>query len=622
MSALHRERWFPVWLVLPGSLILLVLWLLPLAILLHLALGGGSTYLDDVWRMMGRILRDDAVRSGLLAQGGRLFVAVVLEMVLGLMLARLLPLRGRAAGWWCALLGMCLFTPLVVSMMAWGALSHPDLGMPWPSWLPSGTLHVGDVWVEEGLYLLRDLWHWVPLFALLCLARLRRIERARYRAVQFDGGSCRDAFWLLEWPWLRGMLALGVALRLLVGAIVDVEFFNAVLAAENEGMLAQLSAAQGWQGGVAGTVPGHAPLSWLLPALLASVEQLGEVPVLNLTACLGLLQAVLVLPLVLLLLWLIGSGRRSGMVPEVHALPHRHEPLGRRRGLLRNLLRAGVLLSYLGFALLPFVCLAALALQTDAAGSGTRIGLGHFMAVLDDPVWLSSLVRTFVRALLTAAVAVLLALPMAYSFSRRLLAGDRVMVAMLIVSLMMPAVVLAFPLVHINEQLGWLGMPWAVGVAHLVFVVPLAVWVLAAGLAELPVSLDEMAMQDGFGFMRFMGQVLLPAIRHRIWAAFLACFLLGWMEFLFARVLGSMVWPPLVVLLSESLAALPLEQAGLMRQQWQVLAAAAWLLLLPVMVAVWLLRSQLPDLLSLFRTPHALPHPVSRRRSQRQMLAN
>ena len=230
--------------------------------------------------------------------------------------------------------------------------------------------------------------------------------------------------------------------------------------------------------------------------------------------------------------------------------------------------------------------------------------------------------RTFVRALLTAAVAVLLALPMAYSFSRRLLAGDRVMVAMLIVSLMMPAVVLAFPLVHINEQLGWLGMPWAVGVAHLVFVVPLAVWVLAAGLAELPVSLDEMAMQDGFGFMRFMGQVLLPAIRHRIWAAFLACFLLGWMEFLFARVLGSMVWPPLVVLLSESLAALPLEQAGLMRQQWQVLAAAAWLLLLPVMVAVWLLRSQLPDLLSLFRTPHALPHPVSRRRSQRQMPAN
>ena len=132
MSALYRERWFPVWLVLPGSLILLVLWLLPLAILLHLALGGGGTYLDDVWRLMGRLLRDETIRDGLLGQGVRLVVAVVLEMVLGLLLARQLPLHGRAAGWWTALLALCLFTPLVVSMMAWGAVFHPALGPHWP----------------------------------------------------------------------------------------------------------------------------------------------------------------------------------------------------------------------------------------------------------------------------------------------------------------------------------------------------------------------------------------------------------------------------------------------------------------------------------------------------------
>ncbi|MDO5057342.1 MAG: ABC transporter permease subunit [Lautropia sp.] len=615
MSALHRERWFPVWLVLPGSLILLVLWLLPLAILLHLALGGGLSYLDDVWRLMGRLLRDDTVREGLLAQGLRLGVAVMLEMALGLLLARQLPLHGRLAGGWCALLGVCLFAPLVVSMMGWSAVFHPAWGASWSTWgvpvMPQGGL---SWWWLEGVYLLRDLWHWVPLFALLCLARLRRIERARYRAVCFDGGSSWDAFWLLEWPWLRGMLALGLALRLLVGAIIDVDFFNTVLRADS-GMLAQLAQTHGWQAGVSGTVPEHAPLSWLLPALLASAEQLGDVPVLNLTACLGLLQALLVLPLMGLLLWLIGSGRRRGMVPEVQPLPVRRGGLGRPRGLLASLWRGALLLLYLGFALLPFIWLGGQALQTGSGGEGS-IGFGHFMAVLDDPVWRSSLLRTMLRSLLTAAVAVLLALPMAYSFSRRLLAGDRVMVAMLMVSLMMPAVVLAFPLVHINEQLGWLGMPWAVGIAHLVYAVPLAVWVLAAGMAELPVSLDEMAMKDGFGFMRFLGQVLLPAIRHRIWAAFLACFLLGWTEFLFARVLGSMVWPPLVVLLSESLAALPADQGGAMRQQWQVLAAAAWLLLLPVMVAAWVLRHQLPDMLSLFRTPHALPRAAGRRRPQ------
>ena len=79
--------------------------------------------------------------------------------------------------------------------------------------------------------------------------------------------------------------------------------------------------------------------------------------------------------------------------------------------------------------------------------------------------------------------------------------------------------------------------------------------------------------------------------------------LVGWMEFLFARVLGSMIWPPSVVMLSESVAALPAVQAGMPRLEWQVLAAAAWLVLLPVVLAVYALRDQLPDMLSLFQLP-------------------
>ena len=232
---------------------------------------------------------------------------------------------------------------------------------------------------------------------------------------------------------------------------------------------------------------------------------------------------------------------------------------------------------------------------------GTGYGLAHFMAVLDDSVWRSSLLRTGVRALLTAAVAVLLAVPMAYAWSRRLLAGDRLMTVLLLFSLFMPTVVLALPLIHVNELLGWLGMPYAVGVAHLAFAVPLSVWLLAAGMVRVPVALDEMAMQDGFGFLRFLWQVLLPAVRPHLRGALLVCFMLGWMEFLYARVLGSVVWPPSVVLLSESVMALPLAEGAVHRAEWQVLAAAAWLVMLPVMLAVCALREQLPDMLSLFR---------------------
>ena len=90
------------------------------------------------------------------------------------------------------------------------------------------------------------------------------------------------------------------------------------------------------------------------------------------------------------------------------------------------------------------------------------------------------------------------------------------------------------------------------------------------------------------------------------------------MEFLFARVLGSVVWPPSVVMLSESVAALPAVQAGMPRLEWQVLAAAAWLVLLPVVLAVYALRDQLPDMLSLFR----LPSMRARERRSRGALEN
>lgn len=601
MSALHRERWFPAWLVLPGSLTLMLLWLLPLAVLVQLTLGVSSGTLGRFWHMVAVLAHDPVVQQGLLAQTLRMTLMVALEAVLGLLLARMLPLRGWAAGWWCTLLGVMLFTPLIISVMGWKVLFLPPLALP--AWCVPGLAECvpGALppLARSSIMLLRDLWQWTPLFALLCLARLRHIQRVQYQSVLFDGGSGWAAFRLLEWPWLRGALALGVFYRLMVGAFIDVDFFRH-LAGAGDGALARLAESQDWFGGVSSSVPGAAPMSWLLPGLMSFTDRLSDISIHDLTTCLTLLQAMLVLPMMLTILWLIGRGRSRLSIGGTQQADENLE-LGRRRGFLRGVCRWLVLGAFVVFAILPLLWLARLALQGATPEEG--IGFTHFMAVIDDPVWRTSLLRTGLRALLTAAAAVVLAVPMAYAWSRRLLAGERLMAVTMLVSLMMPAVVLAFPLIHLNELLGWLGMPYAVGLAHLSFAVPLAVWILAAGMAQVPVALDEMAMQDGFGFTHFIVRVLLPAIHQQVRGAFLACFLVGWMEFLFARVLGSVVWPPSVVMLSESVAALPAVQAGMPRLEWQVLAAAAWLVLLPVVLAVYALRDQLPDMLSLFRLP-------------------
>ncbi|MDO5101913.1 MAG: ABC transporter permease subunit [Lautropia sp.] len=616
MSALHRERWFPVWLVVPGSVSLMVLWLLPLAMLLQLLLTLSPEAFQGVFQLGSLLWQDEIVQHQLGAQALRLAIALVLEVGLGLMLARWLPVQGTMASLWCALLMLVLLTPLVVSVMSWQLILNAEVGLTvLDAWL--GSEAIGRVLAALGLhdpdslwlYLLKDLWQWVPLFALIAYARLRAIERIRYEAIEFDGGTAWHMFRLLEWPALRRMLLLGVLFRLLVGVIIDVDLFN-LLAAVKDGVLASMMSDVEGLEALAMVLPGQAPLAWLLPSLLSSAEHIGPAAVPVLGTYMALWQAILVLPLMVALLVLIGRGAKQlsrpaggeaqqGDVARVFGR-HRRGPWAWLRWLVLSLCFI--------FLALPLAWLAGVALVTDVPDGGHFVGLGHFMALLDDPVWRFSLGRTAVRAAVTAAIAVTLALPMAYSWSRRMLAGDRLMATLMMIGLMMPAVVLALPMVQINEVLGWQGLPAAVGVAHLVYAVPVAVWVLVSSLSRVSPSLDEMAMRDGFGFMRFLWQVLLPAIRQGVWVAFLACFLMSWMEFLFARVLGSAVWPPAVVLLSESVAAVSLGEQGGYSSEWHVLAAAAWMVLLPVLLVLLLLRRQLPGLLSLLRIPgHARP---------------
>lgn len=615
MSALHRERWFPVWLVVPGSISMMVLWLLPLAMLFCMVLGMSPESLQGVYQLIALLWQDEVVHRLLAQQGARLLLAVVLEMSLGLFLARLLPVRGFMASVWCLVLSIAVLTPLAVSSMSWSLLLHPQTGMlpVLSDWLGMPVLlEVASVLQARPqgglcLYLLRDLWQWVPFFVLLCYARLRAIESVRYQALRFDGGGSWQAFRLLEWPLLGRMLLLGLLCRLLAGVLVDVELFN-VLTALEDGVPARLAAEDAGRPLAAALVPGNVPFSWVLPSLLSSARQVGPAAVPVLSAYLALWQAVLVLPLMVALLALLYRTPRDGSLawPAGVSGWHRIQAWGRpASGWLSWLGGRLVLVPVFLFVVLPLFWLLVQALSIGSPDGRPGLGVGNFVAVLDDPVWWGGLGRTAVRAMGTAVIAVVLALPIAYSWSRRMLAGDRLMAMLMLAGLAMPTVALALPMGLIHEILGWQGMPFAVGVAHLVYAVPLAAWVLVSSMARVPPALDEMAMGDGFSFMQFLLRVLLPAIRKGLYGALLVCFLMGWMEFLFARVLGSAVWPPVVVLLSESVAALSLDGPGSQLGALRVLAAASWLVLLPVVVVLLLLRRQLPSMLSMLRMPGA-----------------
>jgi len=139
-----------------------------------------------------------------------------------------------------------LFTPLIISVMGWKVLFLPELALP--AWcVPGLTECVPGALpplARSSIMLLRDLWQWVPLFALLCLARLRHIQRVQYQSVLFDGGSGWAAFRLLEWPWLRGALALGAALgciAVIVRQEIMLFIMGGVFVAETVSVMLQVS---------------------------------------------------------------------------------------------------------------------------------------------------------------------------------------------------------------------------------------------------------------------------------------------------------------------------------------------------------------------------------------------
>ena len=148
-----------------------------------------------------------------------------------------------------------------------------------------------------------------------------------------------------------------------------------------------MAESQDWFGGVSSSVPGAAPMSWLLPGLMSFTDRLSDISIHDLTTCLTLLQAMLVLPMMLTILWLIGRGRSRLSIGGTLQADEDLE-LGRRRGFLRGVCRWLALTAFAVFAVLPLLWLARLALQGATPEEG--IGLTHFMAVIDDPVWRTS----------------------------------------------------------------------------------------------------------------------------------------------------------------------------------------------------------------------------------------
>jgi glycerol transport system permease protein len=211
-----------------------------------------------------------------------------------------------------------------------------------------------------------------------------------------------------------------------------------------------------------------------------------------------------------------------------------------------------------------------------------RLTLENYRTILTDSSWYDGYINSMQYTTINVVFSLLVALPAAYAFSRFSFVGDNHLFFWLLTNRMAPPAVFLLPVFQLYQNVNLFDTPWAVALAHMLFNVPLAVWILEGFMSGVPRSIDETAAIDGFSFVRFFVRIFLPLIKSGVGVAAFFCFMFSWVELLFARTLTSVNAKPIAATMTRTVSASGLD--------WGVLTAAGSLTLIPGALVIWFVR--------------------------------
>ena len=186
--------------------------------------------------------------------------------------------------------------------------------------------------------------------------------------------------------------------------------------------------------------------------------------------------------------------------------------------------RSLVPLIYILFLLLPIYWLVAMSFKTTNEILGgfslfpQEWTLANYAAIFTDPTWYWGYINSIIYVSLNTIISLLAALPAAYAFSRYRFLGDKHLFFWLLTNRMAPAAVFALPFFQLYSAVGLFDTHLAVALAHCLFNIPLAVWILEGFMSGVPKELDETAYVDGHSFWSFFrGSSCPPSRRASVW---------------------------------------------------------------------------------------------------------
>ena len=251
--------------------------------------------------------------------------------------------------------------------------------------------------------------------------------------------------------------------------------------------------------------------------------------------------------------------------------------------------RAVVMTLYLLFLMLPIYWLFNMSLKTNTEILNAftlfprDLTFDNYRTILTDPAWYMGYVNSMIYVVMNTVISLTVALPAAYAFSRYQFLGDKHLFFWLLTNRMAPPAVFALPFFQLYSSVGLFDTHIAVALAHCLFNVPLAVWILEGFMRGVPKEIDETAYIDGYGFGRFFVKIFMPLIASGIGVAAFFCFMFSWVELLLSRTLTTVDAKPIAAIMTRTQGASGID--------WGVLAAAGILTIVPGALVIYFVRN-------------------------------
>ena len=250
---------------------------------------------------------------------------------------------------------------------------------------------------------------------------------------------------------------------------------------------------------------------------------------------------------------------------------------------------AVVMTVYLVVLMLPIYWLVNMSFKTNQEILGVfslwprHPTLGNYRVILTDPSWYWGYINSTIYVSMNVVISLAVALPAAYAFSRYTFLGSRHLFFWLLTNLMAPPAVFALPFFQLYSSVGLFDTHIAVALAHCLFNVPLAVWILEGFMRGVPREIDETAFIDGYSWPRFFVTIFMPLIASGIGVAAFFCFMFSWVELLISRTLTATDARPIAAVMTRTVSASGMD--------WGVLAAAGVLTIVPGALVIYFIRN-------------------------------